>query len=129
MSEFVISESTDWINDYQKMINYYHSVPKEIALFMEKVLLNLIFLVKNQKLTPAKESDLNEYFKRLKDVHLSHYKEKEKVRVRVLIKHKSSWKKLFNIGIKNVQELIDLKLYINGYEFDYKDLLLQFKIS
>ena len=44
MSEFVISESTDWINDYQKMINYYHSVPKEIALFMEKVLLNLIKL-------------------------------------------------------------------------------------
>jgi hypothetical protein len=117
------------IYEIGKLINYYHNVPKEVAFFMEKVLLNLIFLVKYQKLTPAREADLNEYFRRLKNVHLSHYENNEKVRVRVLVKQKSQWKKIFNIGLKNVQELIDLKLYINGYEFDYKDLLLQFKVG
>jgi hypothetical protein len=74
MGEFDISESNNWINDYRKMIDYYHNVPKEVAFFMEKVLLNLIFLVKYQKLTPAREADLNEYFRRLKNVHLSHIK-------------------------------------------------------
>jgi len=114
---------------YRKMIEYYHRIPIEIAVFMEKVLINLKYIVDHQNITPENEADINEYFDRLKEIYLRHYKQNSKVRTRIHIKDKSAWKKTFHLAFKNMSELIDLKLFINGYTFDYKSILLQFELT
>lgn len=113
---------------YRKMIEYYHRIPIEVAIFMEKVLLNLKYIVDHQVITPEDEADINDYFDRLKEIYLRHYKQNAKVRIRIHIKDKNTIRKIFHKDFKNVSELIDLKLFINGYTFDYKNILLQFKM-
>jgi hypothetical protein len=121
--------SSDVTRHYQKMVKYYHQIPMEIAVFMEQVLINLKFVIEHQHLTSDNSDDLNKYFQNLKNIYLKHYRKHKKVQIRISIKQKPKWKTIFGIPIKFVSEVVDLHLIIDEVDYDYLDILLQFKVN